>query len=776
MDIKQLCKEKFLYFDGGTGTMLQAAGLKPGEKPEEWNIKHPDKITALHKAYLNAGSDFVTTNTFGSNRLKFGSSYESIIKSGVECAKSAAASCGHGFVALDIGPTGKLLEPIGDLPFSEAVKIFAEQIKAGRGADVVIIETMNDSLETKAAVLAAKENCDLPVIVSNVYDRNSQLMTGASPEAMAAMLEGLRVDAFGANCSLGPKQMLETAKRLAAVASVPIIISPNAGLPEIVNDETVYNVTAEEFAASMAEIAKCGVSILGGCCGTTPDYIRKTIEFTTSITPAPIKDKDITVVSSYTTAVSFGEKPVLIGERINPTGKKLFKQALRDNNIDYILGEGLKQAESGADVLDVNVGLPEIDEPEMMERVVKKLQEVTDLPLQIDTTDPSAMERALRAYNGKAMINSVSGKKESMDAVFPLAAKYGGVIVALTLDEDGIPDTAEKRIEIAEKILKEAEKYGISKKDIIVDPLVMAVSSDSNAANITLKAVKMLKNLGFRTSLGVSNISFGLPSRETISSAFFTMALENGLDAAIMNPNSHTMMTAYKTFMCLSGRDEACLKYIDFVSGEENKETEKTELTLSGAIIKGLKDKAAEIAGKAETEPMTLINGEIIPALDTVGKDFESGKLFLPQLLMSAEASAAAFDVLKKKIGKSTAVKAKFVLATVKGDVHDIGKNIVRVLLENYGYDVIDLGRDVPPETVVETVLREKAPIVGLSALMTTTVPSMAETIRQLREKCDVKIVVGGAVLTEEYAEMVGADKYCGEAMETVRYAESLNL
>lgn len=777
MNIKELCKNRFLYFDGGTGTMLQEAGLKPGELPETWNIKHPEKITALHKAYLDSGADFVTTNTFGANCLKFGDSSGEIIKSGIMCARTAVKSAGHGYVTLDIGPTGKLLEPLGDLGFSDAVEIFARQIRAGAGADVIIIETMNDSLETKAAVLAAKENSRLPVIVSNVYDKNSQLMTGASPEAMVAMLEGLGADALGLNCSLGPQQMLETVKRLTAAASIPVIVSPNAGLPEIRNGETVFNVNSDDFAAAMTEIAKCGASILGGCCGTTPEYILKTVKATENMHPVPIAEKNITAVSSYSSYVSFEEKPILIGERINPTGKKLFKQALRDGNIDYILGEGLKQEEAGADILDVNVGLPEINEPEMMEKVVKKLQEVTNLPLQIDTTNPLAMEKALRIYNGKAMINSVNGKQETMDAVFPLAAKYGGVIVALTLDENGIPDTAEKRVEIAEKIISEATKYGISKKDIITDPLVMAVSSDSSAAKTTLEAVKMLKKRGIKTSLGVSNISFGLPNRETISSTFFTMALQNGLDAAIMNPNSKPMMTAYKTFMCLNGMDEACLNYINFVSESSEVIHDTKEITLSGAIIKGLKDKAAEIAEKSDTAPMELINNEIIPALDVVGKDFENGKLFLPQLLMSAESSAAAFDVLKKKIGKSTAVKAKFVLATVKGDIHDIGKNIVKVLLENYGYDVIDLGRDVEPELIVKTVLETKASIVGLSALMTTTVPSMAETIKQLRAVCkNVKIVVGGAVLTEEYAEMVGADKYCAEAMETVRYAESLDL
>ncbi len=767
-------EKKLLYFDGGMGTMLQSLGLKPGEKPEDWNVSRPEEIKKIHKMYLDAGADFITANTFGASPLKYGEGFENIIKSAISIAKKAAEECGHGLIALDIGPTGKLLKPLGDLDFEDAVENFAKQIRAGKGADVILIETMNDSLETKAAVIAAKENSELPVFVTNAYDKTGKLMTGATPEAMVAMLEALGVDALGINCSLGPKQMIDTVKRLVSSSSIPVIVSPNAGLPEFIEGKTVYNVSPEEFADTMDEIAKSGAAILGGCCGTTPDYIKALKEKTKNIVPKKIEDKYKTVVSSYTHAVEFGEKPVLIGERINPTGKKAFKQALRDNDINYILNEGIRQAEAGVDILDVNVGLPEIDEADMLYRSVTQLQAVCNLPLQIDTGDAKAMECALRAYNGKALINSVNGKADSVSTIFPLASKYGGVIIALTLDEDGIPETAEKRFEIAQKIISEAEKYGISKKNIIVDPLAMAVSSDTNSAVTTLNTMKLLKKAGIKTSLGVSNISFGLPKRDMINGTFFTMAMSEGLNAAIMNPFSEEMMKAYKGFLCLSGLDEACLGYIRFAS-EDFDNTPSKCTDLSDAIIRGLKEKATEFAQSSSEQPLDIIDTQIIPALDSVGKAFETNKIFLPQLLMSAEASKAAFDVLKQKMGKSTASKYPVILATVKGDVHDIGKNIVKVLLENYGYDVKDLGKDVSPEEILKSAQENNAPLVGLSALMTTTVPAMADTIKLLRKNLsDTKIAVGGAVLTEEYAKMVGADKYCSEAMETVRYAESL--
>lgn len=783
MNILEALNSNILFFDGGTGSVLQSRGLKPGEAPELWNINRPEEIIRLHREYLTAGCDIIKTNTFGINRLKFSEnpSVKQLILAATDCAKKATEGFENRFIALDIGPCGKLLKPLGDLDFEDAVSIFAEVVKIGaKHADLILIETMNDSLETKAAVLAAKENCDLPVFVTNVYDTSCKLMTGATPEAMTAMLEGLRVDAIGVNCSLGPVQLMPVVERLSESCSVPVIVNPNAGLPHSVNGKTVYDITPEEFALQVAEMVKKGVAVVGGCCGTTPEHIKRLKEKCQNIPRPEQSFKNITTVSSYTHAVAFENKPVIIGERINPTGKKAFKEALRNNDIPYILNEGISQQDAGAHILDVNVGLPEIDEPNVMCRVVTELQAVVDLPLQIDTSDPVAMERALRIYNGKAMINSANGKQESMDAVFPLAAKYGGVIVALTLDENGIPATPEKRFEIAEKIRIEAEKYGIAKKDLVVDPLALTVSSDKDSAAVTLKTVKMLKAAGYKTSLGVSNISFGLPCREQITSAFFTMALKEGLSAAIMNPKSQSMMWSYRSYCALLGLDDACADYIAFASAFSApvQKAESGCLSLKDAIGKGLKSSASDFAQKllSEKAPLNIVNDEIIPALDTVGKGFEKGTVFLPQLLMSAEAAKCAFDVIKSAIGKNSASKCTFIIATVHGDIHDIGKNIVKVLLENYGFNVIDLGKDVPAEEVCRAALEHNAPIVGLSALMTTTVPAMEETIKQLRKTVPTcKIVVGGAVLTQEYADMIGADKYAADAMETVRYADEIN-
>jgi len=786
MNILEALKNKILFFDGGTGSVLQSRGLLPGELPELWNINKPEEIVRLHKEYLAAGCDIIKTNTFGVNRLKFTGdpSVEEITVAALNCAKEAVKGFEEKYIALDIGPCGKLLKPLGDLDFEDAVSLFADVVKAGSPyADLILIETMNDSLETKAAVLAAKENSDLPVFVTNVYDSSCKLMTGASPEAMVTMLEGLRVDAIGVNCSLGPVQLMPTVERILACCSLPVIVNANAGLPRSENGKTVYDITPDEFAEATTVMVKKGVRIAGGCCGTTPEHIGKLKALCKEIVPKEITSKNLTVVSSYTHSVSFSETPVIIGERINPTGKKAFKEALRNLDMGYILGEGLTQQESGAHILDVNVGLPEIDEPAVMRKVVTELQAVCDLPLQIDTSDPVAMEGALRIYNGKAMINSVNGKQETMDAVFPVAAKYGGVIVALTLDENGIPMTAEGRFAIAERICNEAKKYGIEKKDLIIDPLALTISSDKNSANITLEAIKMLKAAGYKTSLGVSNISFGLPCREEVNSIFFATALREGLSAAIINPKSEKMMWAYRSYLALSGLDEACGEYINFASRFTQAATSTASNnnacnSLSDAIAKGLKELAADYAVKllSEKSPLDIINVEIIPALDSVGKGFETGKIFLPQLLMSAEAAKCAFDVIKSAMGKTAASKCTFVIATVKGDIHDIGKNIVKVLLENYGFNVIDLGKDVSPELICKTVKENSAPLVGLSALMTTTVPAMEETIKQLRVAApQCKIVVGGAVLTQEYADMIGADKYASDAMETVRYADELN-
>lgn len=796
MNFLDFLKNNTVILDGGMGTLLQSLGLKAGELPENLNITNPSVITSIHRDYFNVGSNVVCTNTFGANSLKFSDcELENIIKAAIENAKEArktSSAKGEKFIALDIGPTGKLLKPFGDLDFEEAVEIFAKTVKIGikYGVDLVIIETMNDSYETKAALLAVKENCKLPVIVSNAYSENGKLMTGASPAAMVAMLEGMGADVIGANCSLGPKQLKSVAKELVENASVPVAIKPNAGLPKSENGKTVYDVSAEDFANEIKDMVSAGVRVVGGCCGTTPEYILKTAEKIKDIPVIGIANKNKTVVSSYTHTVDFANAPILIGERINPTGKKRFKQALAQNDMDYILGEGINQQERGAHILDVNVGLPEIDEVKMLKNVVTELQAVSDLPLQIDTSDYTAMETALRFYNGKAMINSVNGKKESMEKIFPLVKKYGGVVVALTLDENGIPDSAQERFKIAEKILKTAEEYGICKKDIVFDTLAMTVSADNKSAITTLDALSKIKNeLSCHTSLGVSNISFGLPSRDAINSTFFALALQSGLSAAIMNPYSSEMMKTYYSYMALNGLDENCADYIKnaeyFVSAditikaEPKAKTEEASSELQKAIIKGFKEKSAAITKELlkTANPLDIVNEDIIPALNTVGKGFENKTVYLPQLLMSAEAAKCAFEEIKAcaQSDKKTVSKGTFVIATVKGDIHDIGKNIVKLLLQNYGFNVIDLGKDVLPEVIAEKVVELKAPLCGLSALMTTTVPSMEETIKLLKIVAPwCKIVVGGAVLTKDYADKIGADKYAKDAMETVRYAEEI--
>ncbi|MBQ9111976.1 MAG: homocysteine S-methyltransferase family protein [Clostridia bacterium] len=799
MKITEYIKQNTVYLDGGMGTLLQARGLAAGELPERWNITHSDIVTGIHKSYYDAGSNVVNTNTFGANILKFShEELEEIVKSAIDNVR-AAMKQSEGeqpkWVALDIGPTGRMLAPYGDFDFEEAVSVFSETVRLGAryGADLVFIETMNDSYETKAALLAAKENCDLPVFVSNAYGEDGKLMTGADPYAMVAMLEGMGADAVGVNCSLGPQALRPVVEKYIECASVPVMLKPNAGLPKVKNGRTVYDVAPDEFAADVSELVRLGVRAAGGCCGTTPEYISAVVRATKGITPLPLTSKNITCVSSYTHAIVFGDAPVLIGERINPTGKKRFKEALKANDMDYILKEGIAQEEKGVHILDVNVGLPDIDEVRMLKNAVCELQAIIDLPLQIDTSDAVAMETALRRYNGKAMINSVNGKRESMDAVFPLAKKYGGLIVALTLDESGIPADAQGRLAIAEKILTEAEKYGIDKKDIIFDPLALTISADNKAAAETLRAVEMIKTrLGCHTSLGVSNVSFGLPERDIITSSFFALALGRGLSAAIMNPYSAEMMKTYFAYRALAGLDDNCAGYIEFAQNMPKQETvtvsagvtaeakpSEYKSELQRAVVKGLKDRAAELTAQliGMVEPLRIVQEEIIPALDIVGEGFEKKTVYLPQLLMSAEAAKSAFEKIKSAMpGDKAADKCRFVIATVKGDIHDIGKNIVKLLLENYGFDVTDLGRDVSPEEVVETVINLKAPVAGLSALMTTTVPAMEDTVRLLHERAPwCKVVVGGAVLNPEYAEQIGADKYAKDAMETVRYAEEIN-
>ncbi len=748
--------------------------LSAGELPEQLNITQPDRVFAVHKGYADAGAEFITANTFGANSLKYDNVAE-LVKAGVALAKKAGRR-----VALDIGPTGKLLKPMGDLDFERAVELFSEVVVAGKdGADVIIIETMSDTYELKAAVLAAKENSNLPVFASMIFDEKGRLLTGGDVKSACAMLEGLGVDVIGVNCGLGPKQMIPLVKELRNCTSLPIIVMPNAGLPESVDGQTVYNVSPDEFAQDMLEIAKAGVSYLGGCCGTTPKHIREMINLCKNIPDSLPEKKSDTVVCSYSTAVTIGKKPVVIGERINPTGKKLFKEALRNNDIDYVIKEGLAQQEKGAHILDVNVGLPEIDEVKMLSDAVYNLQSVLPLPLQLDSSNAKALENAMRIYNGKPMVNSVNGKQSSMKEIFPLVKKYGGVVVCLCLDEDGIPPTAQGRIDIAKKIIATAQEYGIDKKDLVVDALTMTISTDKNNAIETLKAVKYIRNeLGVGTVLGVSNISFGLPKRDAINTAFFTLALENGLSAGIINPLSEPMMNAYYSFNALMGYDDNCTEYIESVTVSGTAPTAVSVFDLKTAIIKGIKEDAGACAKELlkATAPLDIINDYIIPALDVVGDGFEKNKIFLPQLLMSADAAKEAFNEIKAHLvltGQEKKSENKIVIATVEGDIHDIGKNIVKVLLSNYGFDVIDLGKDVKCEKVMEEAVKNNCRLVALSALMTTTVPNMEKTIRLIHENTDAKVLVGGAVLTKSYAKMINADYYAKDAMESVRIAKS---
>ena len=801
MNIRERLGKELLFLDGGMGTLLQAEGLAPGELPETWNIEHPEKVEAIHRRYYEAGSDVVLANTFGANVCKFHDdryTVEEVIRAGIANAKRAGEQIGkETYVALDMGPTGKLLKPMGDLDFDDAYEAFAEAVRYGEkyGADLIHIETMSDTYEVKAAILAAKENSSLPVFVTMIFDERGKLLTGGDVPSVVAMLEGLRVDALGLNCGLGPKQMLPILNDLRRYTSLPIIVKPNAGLPKQKNGETYYDVEPDEFARIMQEVVKGGACVIGGCCGTTPEHIKKLVEECKDLPLREIEKKHDTIVSSYGQAVILDDMPRIIGERINPTGKKKFKEALKNEDMDYILKEAITQQDKGAHILDVNVGLPDIDEVAMMEKVVKELQSVTSLPLQIDTVDGKAMERAMRIYNGKPMINSVNGKQVSMDEVFPLIRKYGGVVVGLTIDEEGIPKDAEGRVRVAGKIINEAAKYGIDKKDIVIDVLTMTISSEKDGAKVTLKALKRVREeFGVRTVLGVSNISFGLPRRPIVNSYFYAMAMQNGLTAGIINPSSEDMMKAYRSYNALMGFDENCTNYISTYAGTTETVTVQAsqaaavagnapkaagvEMTLKYAIERGLKEEAHHITRDliGTREPLDIIQEELIPALNVVGEGFEKGTVFLPQLLMSADAAKIAFAVIKDVLassGQEEEKKEKIILATVKGDIHDIGKNIVKVLLENYGFDVIDLGKDVPPEAIVEKAVEENVTLVGLSALMTTTVVSMEETIKLLREKKpDCKVMVGGAVLNQDYADMIGADFYGKDAMQSVHYAQ----
>ncbi len=801
MNFREVLGRQILFFDGGMGTLLQERGLKAGEVPETWNIVHPECIRQIHKEYLMAGSNIISANTFGVNAFKCKNlpyTVDELVTAGIQLVQEAIqevrSSSNDGekqpmYAALDIGSIGKLLKPLGEISFDEAYKTFQEIIVAGdrAGADLILIETVSDSYEIKAAVLAAKENSNLPVVVTMIFDESGKLLTGGDVASVTAMLEGLGVDAVGFNCGLGPEQMKNLLPQLTACCSLPVVINANAGLPVVVNGQTVFHVAPEEFAQSVKTLVEMGAGIVGGCCGTTPAHIQRVVELCKDMEIKPVTDKNLTVVSSYNHAVYFTRKPLIIGERINPTGKSKFKQALREHDMEYIYKEGLAQEEKGAQILDVNVGLPEIDEPRLMEEAVTGIQAIIDLPLQIDTSDTAALERGLRYYNGKPMLNSVNGKKESMESVFPIAKKYGAVLVCLCLDESGIPETVEGRLRVAEKLVKTAAEYGIPKKNLVIDALVLTISTGQDNANVTLETMRRIRyEMGLHTVLGVSNISFGLPERSRINTTFFTMAMNNGLSAGIVNPSSEPMMSAYYSFNALIGEDEQCMAYIANASQTADKPSaapaqKNSALTLEEAIIKGLSESAGEATVRLleqNMDALAIINEKLIPALDVVGKGFEEKKMFLPQLLMSADAAKASFEAIKatlSKQGKNSESKGKIVIATVKGDIHDIGKNIVKTLLENYGFDMLDLGKDVDPELILKTVQENQVKLVGLSALMTTTVVNMEATIKLLREHhAGCKVMVGGAVLTQEYADMIGADFYSKDAMGSVRYASTL--
>ena len=775
---------ELIILDGAMGTMLQAAGMPVGIVPETWNITHPESIISVHRRYLDAGTQILYTNTFGVNRFKAarcGYPVAELTAAGVRCAREAAAGT-TARVALDIGPIGQLLEPLGTLRFEEAYDVFREILVAGEaaGADLVIIETMSDLYEVKAAVLAARENTKLPVWVTMTFEASGRTFLGTTVPSMAMTLDGLGVDAMGFNCSLGPKELLPMLAELRRWTDLPLILKPNAGLPDPATGE--YSVTPEEFADELAAAPELGVTILGGCCGTSPDYIRTLVRRLAGKTASPRPPRSAFGVCSANAFTEFGGVRV-IGERINPTGKKRFQQALREGDIDYIVARGIEQQDSGADILDVNVGLPGIDEPAMMVRVIRALQAAVDLPLQIDSSDPSAIEAGLRAVSGKAIVNSVNGNDEVLDAILPLCKKYGAAVVGLCMDHRGIPQTAEERVEIADKIMNRALGLGIPKEDILIDCLTLTVSAQQEQAAETLKAVRRVtEELGLHTVLGVSNISFGLPAREHITVSFLTQAMQAGLDLPIINPNQEAVMDAVYSFRVLSGQDRDSEAYIRRFAGAAaavpaQAFVSAADMKIEDTVMRGMRSETAALTRKAleSMSELDVVNQVLIPALDLVGERYERQEIFLPQLINAANAACEGFEIIKKRIaqnGAGSVSKGKIILATVHGDIHDIGKNIVRVVLENYGYTVIDLGRDVPKEDVVAAVIREDVKLVGLSALMTTTVSSMAETIQAIRgsgHPCS--IMVGGAVLTPEYAAEIGADYYAKDAKQSADIA-----
>lgn len=799
---KDLLKSGLVFLDGAMGTQLQERGLMPGEVPELWNLTRPDDIRAIHRAYFEAGADVVYANTFGANPAKYHGSapLKDVVSSAIAFARDAAPK--GKFVALDVGPTGRLLKPAGDFEFDAAYDAFAEQIRLGAeaGADLVAIETVADVYELKAALLAARENCGLPVICTVALSADGKLLTGADVDTLAALVSALKPDAAGFNCGLGPDRLKPFVERFAKLVDVPVVVKANAGLPHVVDGVTAFDVGPDAFARDMADCVAVGASVVGGCCGTTPAHlaaVRAALAGRASVAVEKIRR---TVISSYSKCVELPyDDSIVIGERINPTGKKKLKDAYQAGDTAYVLREAVAQVEAGAPILDVNAGVPGIDETAVLRATVEAIQSVTDVPLQIDTASVPALENALRHYNGRALVNSVNGKQEVLDAVLPVVAKYGGVVVGLCLDENGIPPTAEGRVAIARKIVAEGAKYGLKSEDFVIDVLCLAVSADSSSVNVILDSLRRVRGeLGLRTVLGVSNVSFGLPARPLLNSAFYTLALGAGLTSAIVNPLSIEMMTAYRSWRALTGRDAQCGDWIAAVAdgrvggavASTPNESPTSDASAKGgeskgalydAIVHGLKSDAAAEATKllaAGAVPVDVIDSSVVPALELVGRKFEAGTLFLPQLLVSAEAASAAFDVIRKALaqsGSETKPKGPIVVATVKGDIHDIGKNIVRALLENYGFRVVDLGRDVPSEKIVETALKEKCRLVGLSALMTTTVGAMAETIALLKAADpEIRTVVGGAVMTEDFAKEIKADHYAKDAMASVRLAKEI--
>lgn len=773
--LRERLNKDLLIFDGGFGSQLQELGMKAGEIPEYYNIEHPEMIIDIHHRYLKAGADFITTNTFGANPLKLEQhkySYQEVILAAVQNAKEAKKIKPDAYIALDIGPIGKLMEPMGTLTFDEvyqSVKQMVELVK--EDIDVVLFETMTDIYELKASILAVKECSDLPIFATMTFETNGRSLSGCDPLTMVNVLEGLKVDALGINCSLGPNEMAPIIESILESTSFPVMIQPNAGLPLLEDGQTVYPMKADEFIEAIVPLVKKGIAIVGGCCGTTPEFIQKLKEnCPTTVTPREVSL--LTRVSSGTTTVEFGKHVVVCGERLNPTGKKKLKVALKEERYDELVVEAIKQEQAGAHVLDVNVGLPGIDEPKVMKHVIKLLQEVIQLPLQIDSSNFQAIEEACRYYNGKPLINSVNGKDETMEAVFPVVKKYGGVVIGLALDENGIPPKAEQRFEIAKKIINKAKEYGIDKKDIIIDCLVLTASAQQKEVMETVKAVSMVKTLGVHTVLGVSNVSFGLPNRPLLNKTFLAMAMSAGLDLPIINPLDQELMNTIDAFNVLYNYDQDATNYIQKQAQSQvvlPKQT--TSFSLNDVVLHGLKDevkKATETALESQ-DGLTIVNDILIPALDQIGKDYETGKIFLPQLIQSAEASKIAFDVIKQTFKTRKSSKGPVLIATVHGDIHDIGKNIVKVILESYGYQVIDLGKDVPAEVVLEAYHKHHPKAIGLSALMTTTVVSMEETITLLKQEENMcPIFVGGAVLTEDIAQDIHADYYTKDAMAAV--------